>query len=113
MKVIKYGGNAIADNTSIDNFAQKVAKLWEVDKSLVIIHGGGPQINYWLDKAGIKSEFIKGMRFTSPEVLEVVEMALCANVNKALVRAFLKLGVNCHLILFFYCFFHFDESELF
>lgn len=94
MQVIKYGGNAISDNSSIDNFAQAVARLWQEDKNLVLIHGGGPQINYWLDKAGIKSEFIKGMRFTSPEVLEVVEMALCANVNKALVRAFLKLGVK-------------------
>ena len=89
--VIKYGGNAISDSSSLANFAATLAKLRaKEERKIVLIHGGGPQISHWLDKTNHKSQFINGQRYTSQDALEVVEMALCANVNKAIVRALLQ-----------------------
>lgn len=84
--VLKYGGNAITDTHALDDFARTIASLSQTHR-LVIVHGGGPQINHWLEKTGIESHFINGQRYTDTAALEVVEMALCAHVNKSIVRA--------------------------
>lgn len=92
--VIKYGGNAIEDLSQLDNFSSAVAQLATPENRLVIVHGGGPQIAYWLDKAHIGSHFVDGQRYTDASALDVVEMALSAQVNKALVRALQRIGIN-------------------
>lgn len=94
LSVIKYGGNAIEDHRLLPQFAQAIAQLRQQGHRIVIVHGGGPQINYWLDKTNITSHFIDGQRVTDTDTLEIVEMALCAQVNKALVRACLSQGLN-------------------
>ncbi|MBR1375582.1 MAG: acetylglutamate kinase [Cardiobacteriaceae bacterium] len=92
--VIKYGGNAIEDINSLQNFATALKKLRQIEKrKIVLIHGGGPQINHWLQKTNLTSKFIDGQRYTDEKALEVVEMVLCANVNKAIVRALLKENI--------------------
>lgn len=90
---IKYGGNAIADTAALTDFATAIAEL-APNHHLIIIHGGGPQINHWLDKVGIESHFVNGQRYTDAAALEVVEMSLCAHVNKAIVRALRTVGLN-------------------
>lgn len=85
--VIKYGGNAIADTRALTHFAAAIARLQRPDRHIVIVHGGGPQINHWLKETRIESHFVDGQRYTDQAALDVVEMALCAHVNKAIVRA--------------------------
>lgn len=90
---IKYGGNAIADIRALDAFAAAMAQLAKT-RHLIIIHGGGPQINYWLERTGVESRFIDGQRYTDAAALEIVEMVLCAHVNKAIVRALSCAGIK-------------------
>ncbi len=92
--VIKYGGNAIADPESLAKFGATIAALVENGDAVIIVHGGGPQISHWLGRVGITSRFVDGQRYTDRDALAIVEMALCAYVNKALVRALQKAGVN-------------------
>lgn len=90
---IKYGGNAISDTNALDDFAQAIAELAPTHR-LIIIHGGGPQINHWLEKTQIESHFVDGQRYTDQAALDIVEMALCAHVNKAIVRALQKAQLS-------------------
>lgn len=92
--VVKYGGNAIADEAAPKRFAQAVKAVQDLGHQTVIVHGGGPQINHWLEKLALESHFVNGQRFTDDETLQVVEMALCGQVNKALCRAMLAEGVR-------------------
>lgn len=92
--VIKYGGNAIDGQNALDIFATAIAHVATQGCRLIIVHGGGPQINHWLDKTATQSHFVAGQRYTDQAALDIVEMALVANVNKALVRALQKAGVN-------------------
>ncbi|MDO5091573.1 MAG: acetylglutamate kinase, partial [Cardiobacteriaceae bacterium] len=85
--VIKYGGNAIDGTAALDAFACTIRELNNRHQRTVIVHGGGPQINHWLDKTQTPSHFVDGQRHTDPATLDIVEMALCAHVNKAIVRA--------------------------
>lgn len=80
--VIKYGGSAQINPGLKDKFAQDILLLYLVGIKPVIVHGGGNKINSMLDKLQIKSEFIDGMRVTTEEVMEVVEMVLSGNINK-------------------------------
>jgi len=80
--VIKFGGNAMADDELKHAFAQDVVLLKLVGIDPVIVHGGGPQIDSLLKRVGKKSEFLQGMRITDPETLEVVEMVLGGAINK-------------------------------
>ena len=84
--VIKYGGNAMTDETLKRNFAHDVVLLKQVGINPVIVHGGGPQIGNMLDKIGKESTFIDGMRVTDTETMEVVEMVLGGSVNKQIVN---------------------------
>jgi acetylglutamate kinase len=74
--IVKYGGNAMTDETLKAGFARDVVMLKLVGMNPVIVHGGGPQIGDLLAKMGIKSEFRQGMRVTDSSVMNVVEMVL-------------------------------------
>jgi len=80
--VIKYGGSAQINPELKDKFAQDILLMYLMGIKIVVVHGGGNKINSILDKMEIKSEFIDGLRVTSPEVMEVVEMVLAGNINK-------------------------------
>ena len=80
--VIKFGGNAMADETLKNNFAKDVILLKQVGVHPVIIHGGGPQITSYLKKSGIESEFANGMRITDPNSIHIIEMVLGGLINK-------------------------------
>ncbi len=84
--VIKYGGNAMTDETLKQKFAKDVVMLKLVGMNPVVVHGGGPQINEMLDKLGKKGEFIQGMRVTDAETMDVVAMVLGGQVNKEIVN---------------------------
>lgn len=83
--VIKYGGNAMVDEKLKQGFARDVVLMKLVGINPVIVHGGGPQINELLDKIGKQSTFIKGMRVTDRETMDIVEMVLGGLVNKQIV----------------------------
>src|SRR3954462_11505744 len=83
--VIKYGGNAMTDETLKQAFAEDVAFLRFAGFKPVVVHGGGPQISRMLDKLGIESEFRGGLRVTTPEAMDVVRMVLVGQVQRELV----------------------------
>jgi acetylglutamate kinase len=83
--VIKYGGNAMTDESLKAAFAEDIAWLRYVGFKPVVVHGGGPQISTMLDRLGIKSEFHGGLRVTTPEAMDVVRMVLVGQVQRELV----------------------------
>ena len=83
--VIKYGGNAMVDETLKNSFARDIVLLKQVGVNPVVVHGGGPQIGSLLKKIGKESEFIDGMRVTDSETMDIVEMVLGGLVNKSIV----------------------------
>src|SRR5680860_1011136 len=72
--VVKYGGNAMIDDTLKKRQAEDIALLRFASFKPVVVHGGGPQISSMLDRLGIESEFKGGLRVTTPEAMEVVRM---------------------------------------
>ena len=84
--VVKYGGNAMTDEHLKQCFARDVVLLKLVGMNVVVVHGGGPQIENMLTRVGKKGEFIQGMRVTDEETMEVVEMVLGGQVNKDVVN---------------------------
>jgi len=83
--VIKYGGHAMVDEHLKKQFALDVILLKQIGINPVIVHGGGPQINRFLDKLDIKPSYVQGMRVTDGETMDVVEMVLVGKVNKEIV----------------------------
>jgi len=83
--VIKYGGHAMADEQLKESFALDVILLRSLGINVVVVHGGGPQINETLKRYGIVSEFVRGMRVTDEATMGVVEMVLTGQVNKEVV----------------------------
>jgi len=83
--VIKYGGNAMTDETLKSAFAEDIAFLRLAGFKPVVVHGGGPQISTMLDRLGIESEFRGGLRVTTPEAMDVVRMVLVGQVQRELV----------------------------
>ena len=83
--VIKYGGHAMIDEDLKESFAQDIVLLKYVGINPVVVHGGGPQIDEVLDKMGITSRYVRGMRVTDQETLDIVEMVLVGKVNKEIV----------------------------
>ncbi|MFC5746669.1 acetylglutamate kinase [Actinomadura rugatobispora] len=83
--VIKYGGHAMTDEALRASFADDIVFLRYAGLRPVIVHGGGPQINAALDRAGIESSFTAGLRVTTPEAMEVVRMVLVGQVNRDVV----------------------------
>jgi len=92
--IIKYGGNAMGDESVLKTILQDVAALKMVGVNPILIHGGGPEINAMLDKLNIKSEFKNGLRVTSKEAMGVVEMVLCGKINKQIVSTLNTLGAK-------------------
>jgi acetylglutamate kinase len=90
--VVKYGGNAMTDDTLKQGFARDVVLLKLVGMNPVIVHGGGPQIDDLLKRVGKKGEFIQGMRVTDAETMDVVEMVLGGQVNKDIVNLINRHG---------------------
>jgi acetylglutamate kinase len=84
--VIKYGGNAMTDETLKNSFARDMVMLKLIGINPIVVHGGGPQIGEVLAKLNIKSEFVDGMRVTTSETMDVVEMVLGGLVNKDIVN---------------------------
>ena len=89
--VVKYGGSAMVDKSLQNAVLRDIALLSSVGVQIVVIHGGGPEINQWLKKLGIKPVFLDGLRITDPETMDVVEMVLAGRVNKQIVS-----GINNH-----------------
>lgn len=79
--VIKYGGNAMTENTLKERFAQDIVLLKYVGINPVIIHGGGPQIDKMLDRLGLEAKFRHGVRITDEATMEIVEMVLAGKIN--------------------------------
>ncbi len=84
--VVKYGGNAMTDDTLKNSFARDMVMLKLIGINPIVVHGGGPQIGEMLEKLNIKSEFINGMRVTTTEAMDIVEMVLGGQVNKDIVN---------------------------
>jgi len=83
--VVKYGGNAMTSPELFDAVMGDFVLLSLVGIRVVIVHGGGPEINEMLDKVGKKSHFVDGLRYTDQETMDIVQMVLCGRVNKNLV----------------------------
>ncbi len=83
--VIKYGGHAMVDEELKKNFALDIILMKYIGINPVVVHGGGPQINEFLQKMNIQSDYIQGMRVTDSETMDVVEMVLVGKVNKEIV----------------------------
>jgi acetylglutamate kinase len=83
--VVKYGGNAMVDESLKQSFARDIVLMKLVGMSPIIVHGGGPQIGKVLDELNIESNFINGMRVTDSKTMDVVEMVLGGVVNKEIV----------------------------
>lgn len=90
--VVKFGGNAMIDEKLKQCFARDVVLLKLVGLNVVVVHGGGPQIENLLTRVGKKGEFIQGMRVTDTETMEIVEMVLGGQVNKDVVNLINQAG---------------------
>ena len=85
--VVKYGGNAMTNAELKEAVMSDIVLLSEVGIKVVLVHGGGPEINAMLKRVGIESKFINGLRYTDAETIDIVKMVLCGKVNKELVCA--------------------------
>jgi acetylglutamate kinase len=90
--VVKYGGAAMKDSNLKDKVIRDVVFLSCVGVRPVVVHGGGPEINSWLDKLGIEPQFKDGLRVTDAPTMDVVEMVLVGRVNKELVSLINRAG---------------------
>lgn len=90
--VIKYGGHAMGDEATAQRFAADVVLLKLVGIHPVVVHGGGPQISAMLERAGVRSEFVDGLRVTDPATMEIAEMVLSGAVNKQLAHLITQAG---------------------
>jgi acetylglutamate kinase len=90
--VIKYGGNAMVEQSLKHSFARDVLLMKLVGINPVVVHGGGPQIGQLLERLGKASEFVQGMRVTDSETMDVVEMVLGGLVNKEIVNLLNRHG---------------------
>ncbi|MFC6714034.1 acetylglutamate kinase [Branchiibius cervicis] len=89
--VVKYGGNAMTDAALKAAFAQDVAFMRYAGLRVVVVHGGGPQIQAMLDRVGLVSEFKGGLRVTTPETMDIVRMVLTGQVSRELINL-----INAH-----------------
>ena len=90
--VVKFGGRAMVDDQLKSSFAQDIVLLKYVGINPVVVHGGGPQIDKTLERMGIVSRYMHGMRVTDPETLDIVEMVLVGKVNKEIVGLINRQG---------------------
>ncbi len=104
--VVKYGGNAMTNASLKQAVMSDIVLLSLVGIRIVLVHGGGPEINAMLGKVGKESRFVNGLRYTDKETMDIVQMVLCGKVNKDLVdllhlhkgKAVGLCGLDGHLI---------------
>jgi len=92
--VIKYGGAAMAHGELHEAVLRDIALLSSVGVQPIVVHGGGPEINHWLNQLNITTEFRDGLRITDRKTMDVVEMVLVGRVNKQIVNGINKLGAS-------------------
>ncbi len=84
--VIKYGGNAMINESLKEQVMEDIVLLWLTGVKVVLVHGGGPEISDLMTKLGKKAEFVDGLRVTDKETVDIVQMVLAGKVNKSLVN---------------------------
>ena len=84
--VVKYGGNAMVNEQLKQQVMEDIVLLWLIGVRVVLVHGGGPEINELMKKVGKKPEFVGGLRVTDKETVDIVQMVLAGNINKTLVN---------------------------
>ena len=92
--VIKYGGHAMGEEAVARKFAADAVLLKLLGVHPVVVHGGGPQISAWLEKAGVQSTFVDGLRVTDEATMEVAEMVLSGAINKEIVHFINRAGAE-------------------
>ena len=90
--VVKYGGNAMLNEDLKIAVMKDIVLLSTIGIRVVLVHGGGPEINKMLDRVGKESRFINGLRYTDEETMEIVEMVLSGKLNKDIVKIILQEG---------------------
>ncbi len=90
--VVKYGGNAMINEHLKQQVMQDIVLLWLIGVKIVLVHGGGPEINDMMDKLGKEPEFVDGLRVTDKETVDIVQMVLAGKVNKTLVNLLEMMG---------------------
>ncbi len=84
--VVKYGGNAMVNEQLKQQVMEDIVLLWLIGVKVVLIHGGGPEINETMERLGKKAQFVNGLRVTDKETVDIVQMVLAGKVNKTLVN---------------------------
>lgn len=84
--VVKYGGNAMVNEELKQQVMEDIVLLWLIGVKIVLVHGGGPEINDLMSKLGKTAEFVDGLRVTDKETIDIVQMVLAGKVNKTLVN---------------------------
>ncbi|MBO5235957.1 MAG: acetylglutamate kinase [Spirochaetaceae bacterium] len=90
--VVKYGGNAMLNEDLKAAVMQDIVLLNTIGIHVVLVHGGGPEINHMLEKVGKESKFVNGLRYTDAETMEIVQMVLTGKLNKDIVGILLQSG---------------------
>jgi acetylglutamate kinase len=90
--VVKYGGNAMVNETLRLQVMEDIVLLWLIGVKVVLVHGGGPEISDMMNRLGKKPEFIDGLRVTDRETVDIVQMVLAGKVNKTLVNMLQNKG---------------------
>ena len=84
--VIKYGGNAMINEQLKQQVMEDIVLLWLIGVKVVLVHGGGPEINDTMKKLGKEAQFVNGLRVTDKETVDIVQMVLAGKINKTLVN---------------------------
>ena len=84
--VVKYGGNAMVNEQLKQQVMEDIVLLWLIGVKVVLVHGGGPEINETMSRLGKKAQFVDGLRVTDKETVDIVQMVLAGKVNKTLVN---------------------------
>ncbi len=84
--VVKYGGNAMINESLKQQVMEDIVLLWLIGVKVVLVHGGGPEISETMEKLGKKAVFVDGLRVTDKETVDIVQMVLAGKVNKTLVN---------------------------
>ena len=92
--VVKYGGNAMVNEQLKQQVMEDIVLLWLIGVKVVLVHGGGPEINDLMGRLGKKAQFVDGLRVTDRETVDIVQMVLAGKVNKTLVNLLEMKGGN-------------------
>lgn len=92
--VVKYGGSIMKNEVAQEAFFNDVSLMRANGINIIIVHGGGPEISKWLNKTGLESKFVNGLRVTDKNTMEIVEMVLSGNVNKKISSCLCRKGIN-------------------